>query len=121
MKKFGLLSVLIMSLFVLAACASDNSEVVQRDDIVEDELQAFTLTELAEFDGREGRNAYVAVDGLIYDVTGNSMWPNGLHRGLHQAGQDLSEVINSSPHGKSVLDGLEIIGRLVTEEDSNAS
>ncbi|NLG57268.1 MAG: cytochrome B5, partial [Clostridiales bacterium] len=28
-----------------------------------------TLEELKAFDGKEGRRAYIAVDGIIYDVT----------------------------------------------------
>lgn len=28
-----------------------------------------TRTQLLEFDGKEGRRAYVAVGGIIYDVT----------------------------------------------------
>ena len=32
-------------------------------------MKEFTLEELAEFDGREGRPAYVAYDGMVYDVT----------------------------------------------------
>ena len=57
-----------------------------------------TLSELAQYDGRNGNNAYVLVDGIIYDVTNNPYWPNGNHNG-YQAGQDLSAQIKSSPHG----------------------
>jgi predicted heme/steroid binding protein len=57
-----------------------------------------TLSELAQYDGRNGNNAYVLVDGIIYDVTNNPNWPNGNHNG-YQAGQDLSAQIKSSPHG----------------------
>jgi predicted heme/steroid binding protein len=57
-----------------------------------------TLSELSAFDGRNGNKAYIAVDGKIYDVTGNSFWPNGNHNG-YQAGQDLTVQLSSSPHG----------------------
>ena len=57
-----------------------------------------TLSELSQYDGRNGNNAYVLVDGVIYDVTNNSDWPNGRHNG-YQAGQDLSAPIRQSPHG----------------------
>ena len=29
----------------------------------------FTLDELKNYDGKEGRKAYIAVDGVVYDVT----------------------------------------------------
>jgi uncharacterized repeat protein (TIGR02543 family) len=57
-----------------------------------------TLAELSAFDGRNGNKAYIAVDGKIYDVTGNPFWPNGNHNG-YQAGQDLTVQLSSSPHG----------------------
>lgn len=31
--------------------------------------KTFTTTELAEFDGRNGHPAYVAVKGVVYDVS----------------------------------------------------
>ena len=50
-----------------------------------------TLAELAEHDGRDGRRAYVAVNGTVYDLTDSPRWENGLHPPDHQAGQDLTE------------------------------
>jgi predicted heme/steroid binding protein len=120
MKKVSMVSLFFMLVFVLSACATSNEDVTRREDIVDDELRTFTLTELALYDGRDGADAYVAVDGYIYDVTGNAQWPNGLHRGQHQAGQDLTDVILGSPHGRSVLEGLTIVGRLVDEDEGNA-
>ena len=35
------------------------------------EEQAFTEESLARFDGRDGRPAYVAYQGKVYDVTGS--------------------------------------------------
>lgn len=64
-----------------------------------------TLDELSVFDGKDGEKAYIALGGIIYDVTGNPYWPNGLHQGLFQAGQDLTSVLSQSPHGiQNVLD-----------------
>ncbi len=71
-----------------------------------------TLEELAEFDGKDGRPAYVAIDGLIYDLTNVGAWANGSHNG-QSAGKDLTSAIDSlSPHGRSVLDNVPVIGRL---------
>jgi predicted heme/steroid binding protein len=80
---------------------------------IQDGLILMTLEQLARYDGREGRKAYIAVNGYIYDVTNSSRWPNGNHNG-YQAGQDLTDAIMSiSPHGIRVLDNIPKIGILV--------
>ncbi len=75
-------------------------------------LLELTLEQLAQFDGKNGNKAYIAVNGVIYDVTDSSLWPNGSHNG-YQAGQDLTTFIMSSPHGLSTLSRIPIVGTLV--------
>lgn len=74
--------------------------------------KVFTAEELAKFDGLNGNAAYVAVDGVVYDVTNDKQWPNGEHQGKYKAGQDLTSEIGQSPHGKKVLENLPIVGKL---------
>ena len=71
----------------------------------------FTLDELKNYDGKEGRKAYIAVDGVVYDVTNVAAWQGGTHHG-NNAGNDVSDRIVKSPHGKSTLEKLEIVGKL---------
>lgn len=79
----------------------------------EQQMLSLTLDELAEFDGQDGRPAYVAVDGKIYDVSAIAAWMGGTHNDLF-AGNDLTEPINNiSPHGLSVLSKLPLVGTLV--------
>ena len=73
--------------------------------------KVFTLDELKTYDGQNGNPAYVAVSGVVYDVTNAKGWSNGAHQG-HSAGQDLTSVITSAPHGTSILTGLTIVGTL---------
>lgn len=73
--------------------------------------KVFTLDELAKYNGQNGAKAYVAVNGVVYDVTNAKNWTNGSHEG-HSAGQDLSSVINQAPHGSSVLKDLPVVGKL---------
>lgn len=73
---------------------------------------SFTLEELAQYDGKNGNDAYVAVSGIVYDVTNVDKWQNGNHYGV-QAGTDCTRAISRSPHGSSVLDGLPVVGTLV--------
>ncbi len=76
-----------------------------------------TLDQLAEFDGKNGRPAYVAVDGIIYDLTESRLWRAGEHdpsKGKGQAGCDLTELIKDSPHGKKHLVRFPIVGKLLS-------
>ncbi len=74
-----------------------------------------TLAELAQYNGKDGMPAYVAVDGIIYDVTNLAKWKNGEHNG-YTAGQDLTDIIkNKSPHGVVKLNGVPVVGTLVAE------
>lgn len=42
----------------------------------------FTVEELAKYNGKNGAKAYVAVGGIIYDVTAISKWSGGNHYGI---------------------------------------
>ena len=83
-----------------------------------------TRKELADFDGREGRKAYGAVNGTIYDFTESPLWKNGDHQGAHQAGQDLTEELKDAPHVRAVIERFPVVGRLedaVPEASSSGS
>ncbi|MBW8381252.1 MAG: hypothetical protein K0M69_01855 [Youngiibacter sp.] len=73
--------------------------------------KTFTLDELSEFDGKDGAAAYIAIDGVVYNVTDADGWTEGEHEG-YSAGQDLTAAFESSPHKDSILSGLEIMGKL---------
>lgn len=82
-------------------------------------ILALTVSDLKKFDGKNGRKAYVAVNGIVYDVTHSKVWKNGEHMRQHSAGSELTyEIINLSPHGLSKLDNVYPVGVLVfTLED----
>ncbi|WP_425539532.1 cytochrome b5 domain-containing protein [Microaceticoccus formicicus] len=74
------------------------------------EEKEFTLEELKEFNGKDGKRAYVAVDGVVYDVTDSKAWKDGQHNGF-EAGNDLTDAIkNESPHGIAKLDNVVKVG-----------
>lgn len=75
-------------------------------------MKEFTLEDLKMYDGREGRPAYVAYDGVVYDVTESAMWGEGDHEGMHQAGDDLTAEHGDAPHDVYVTDFPEV-GTLV--------
>ena len=71
-----------------------------------------TPEELTRHDGRDGRPAYVAVSGTIYDVSNSPLWAGGDHQGLHQAGGDLTEALKSAPHVRAVIERFPAVGQL---------
>lgn len=71
----------------------------------------FTLEELSQYDGSGGRPAYVAVNGIVYDVSLEPTWGGGTHFSLY-AGRDLSNAFNGC-HGRiEVLRNLPKVGIL---------
>lgn len=77
------------------------------------EETVFTLEELATYNGKDGQPAYVAVDGVVYDVTASPEWTNGEHKMGVTAGQDLTDIIKEkSPHGVAILEKFPIVGKL---------
>jgi len=71
-----------------------------------------TKNDLAGYDGRNGRPAYVAVSGTIYDVSASPLWAGGHHQGSHQAGCDLTEELKSAPHVRAVVERFPVVGRV---------
>jgi predicted heme/steroid binding protein len=80
------------------------------------QTEVFTLNELARFDGSDGRAAYVAVDGVVYDVSASARWSGGTHSACNlgaMAGQDLSELIAKAPGTmRSLLAKMPVVGTL---------
>lgn len=125
MKRKILISmaVLLMALFALG-CASGAVNAAATETAAATDAAAapattdstmleLTLEQLKQYDGKNGNPAYVAVDGVIYDMTNVKEWKNGEHNG-YSAGNDLTDIIkNKSPHGVSKLKGVPIVGKLV--------
>ncbi|HPJ01497.1 MAG TPA: cytochrome b5 domain-containing protein [Candidatus Limiplasma sp.] len=131
MKKTMLsISVLLLAVLVLSGCTTGNeaaspTPTAEATPVVTDAPTAtdspaantgevtFTSEELLKFDGSNGSPAYIAVDGVVYDVTNVPQWNEGLHNGF-TAGRDLTNEIKTvSPHGVSKLVGLPVVGKLV--------
>jgi predicted heme/steroid binding protein len=75
-------------------------------------MKDFTAEELAAADGKEGRPAYVAYQGVVYDLSESPMWAGGDHEGMHVAGHDLTAEQDDAPHDVHVTD-FPKVGQLV--------
>lgn len=75
-------------------------------------MRKFTRWELASYDGREGRPAYVAYKGKVYDVSSSFLWKEGRHQAGHKAGDDLTEAMGKAPHGEDFLSKFPVVGIL---------
>jgi len=78
---------------------------------VQGDPKLFTRSELSKYDGMNGNPAYVAVDGVVYDVTNNAAWAAASHFGL-SAGRDVSGAHASCHANQDVLSKLKVVGRL---------
>ncbi len=131
MKRIAIifLAVLALALFAVgcaagttgdtaAAAATDNAAAATTTDTATTDAAAngtleLTLDQLKQYDGKNGNPAYVAVDGVIYDVTNVPQWAGGVHNG-YSAGTDVTDAIKSvSPHGVSVLANVPVVGKIV--------
>ncbi len=124
-NKYIIITMIVALLALAAACAqqTEPADTAVSEDAVQSEtvsdaaeepaMLELTLEELAQYNGKNGNPAYVAVDGVIYDVSGSAKWKDGEHNG-NSAGQDLTDVIkNQSPHGVAMLSRVPAVGKIV--------
>lgn len=76
-------------------------------------LPEFTKSQLALRNGQDKPQIWVALRGLIYDVTNSRLWRNGKHY-EHWAGQDLTDELKDAPHTEKVFEKFVVVGRLKT-------
>ncbi len=79
-------------------------------------MQEFDIAELEKCDGNDGRPAYVAYKGKVYDISESKLWRNGLHMKRHYAGRDMTADIQGAPHESDVLERYPQVGTLKEEK-----
>ncbi|MBD1363922.1 cytochrome b5 [Mucilaginibacter sp. ZT4R22] len=75
------------------------------------ELPVYTKSQLALRNGQDKPQIWVALKGIIYDVTESRLWRNGKHY-EHWAGQDLTEELADAPHTEGVFEKFKVVGKL---------
>ncbi len=99
-----------------AAPAEEQAEPAEESTDVEEETAGddaeaatFTMAEIAQYDGKDGRPAYIVVDGVVYDVSNVRQWSSGAHFGF-VPGADATDALAAGPHGANQLDNAEVVG-----------
>ncbi|MGV8983707.1 cytochrome b5 domain-containing protein [Clostridium sp.] len=73
--------------------------------------QEFTPAELAKYNGANGSPSYVAINGIVYDVSNVLAWTGGYHFGL-SAGANLTENFSTCHGSSNIIDNLPKVGVL---------
>ncbi len=79
----------------------------------------FTLNELSEYNGRNGNPAYVAIEGIVYDVSNEPVWNERKNKGI-TAGEDLTEQFNYYHGMDEILNNAPKIGVLTDDNYMNS-
>ena len=99
------LSAVIVTLFIGPRLRRQRSAAKKTDG-------KYSAEELSHFDGREGRPAYIAYNGTVFDVTASKLWKGGSHLKKHNAGNDLTELLKTAPHGEEKVLAMPVVGTL---------
>ncbi|MBE0575377.1 MAG: CopD family protein [Desulfuromonadales bacterium] len=119
--RFGLLLFIKISLFMIMACSAFfvvffiGPRLKKKRAVPTPTGGEMTEDELSFFDGSEGRQAYFAYQGKIYDVTNSRLWKNGAHMARHKAGMDLTSILSQAPHDESKVLDMPVVGTLVAK------
>jgi predicted heme/steroid binding protein len=121
--RFGiLLSVKIILFLIMAASAAVVTFVIgprirkQRAQISTQPKTRMTLDDLRHFDGVENRPSYFAYKGKVYDVCLSKVWKGGSHFKKHHAGDDLTDILKTAPHGEDKILKMPVVAELAPLE-----
>jgi predicted heme/steroid binding protein len=110
--KFFLFLVMVSTAFLVTFVLGPRMKS-RKMTLVEEGKHDLTMDELAQFDGKEGRKAYLCYSGNIYDVTASPMWDKGEHLGKHHAGFDLTDALKTAPHEEERVLQMPLVGKIV--------
>lgn len=75
-------------------------------------IKNFTTEELERYDGKEGRPAYIAVEGSVYDISSNiNEWTEGVNSTIIP-GTDVTTHICRNYGNTNVMKDVPVIGKL---------
>ncbi len=85
----------------------------QRGKHIERNLKDLTLNELSKYDGKNENPAYVAVNGVIYDVTNEDIFKKSPHNSVNLGNDITKEFKGCHNADESVLAKLPIVGKVI--------
>lgn len=126
--RFGILLLIKVSLYLVMVTSAvfvitvigPRLKAKRKEPSLADNAGELTLDDLAFFDGKDGRPAWFAFEGKVYDATQSKLWKQGIHMGRHPAGNDLTEALNLAPHGREKVTAMTEAGRLVASSPRKA-
>jgi predicted heme/steroid binding protein len=68
-----------------------------------DGYRVFTLDELGNYDGKDGKPLYLIFKGKVYNLSENKLWVNAKHMGLRVFHEKPEETIKQASHAEEVL------------------
>ncbi len=117
MKKIAIFLFVLLSAVYLIGCASETSSTTTSNVSVT--TRQFTLDDLSQYSGADGGTTYVAINGIVYDVT--DAFENGEHQGIMLGGTDATAFFATSPHTAELLDSLTVVGTLDTNNTTTTT
>ncbi|MDD2272481.1 MAG: CopD family protein [Desulfuromonadaceae bacterium] len=111
--KFCLYLVMVLSASFVITVIGPRLKAKRKDPSPAEATGEFTFEDLATCDGQEGRPAYFAFEGKVYNATQSRLWKEGIHMGRHNAGNDLTEALKLAPHGREKVAAMKTVGELV--------
>jgi len=113
LAKISLYLIMVISAVFVVTVIGPRLKAKRRDPLPTAATGDLTPEELAACDGTEGRPAYFAFNGKIYDASQSRLWKQGVHMGRHNAGGDLTEALSLAPHGPDKISAMRLVGALI--------
>lgn len=89
----------------------------QRGKHIERNLKELTLKELSKYNGENGNPAYIAVNGIIYDVTNEAVFKKSPHNSV-KLGTDITKYFKGCHNAdEGVLAKLPIVGTVICKKE----
>ena len=114
--KIALFLVMLSSAFIVTIFIGPKMRQRLKSPVAACLSKEMTEEQLSSFDGMEGRPAYIAYKGIIYDIAASRFWKNGQHMMKHHAGTDLTGVLKLAPHGDDKVLAMPQVGMCVATD-----
>lgn len=124
-SQFGVLLLIKIIIFIIMVLSAIfvvlviGPKLKKKQTIKLSKSGTLTLAELASCDGEEGRPAYFAYKGKVYDVTQSKLWRDGSHMKRHHAGVNLTDILSQAPHSEEKILAMPEVAQLSKSKESH--